>query len=287
MRDTSAPGLALSVADKKNSEIQSLTGSVTQAQYDVTEQQAIVNSLQSKSAQFNQYLTQADADQETSLANLNLGKDALSTATSLAASMTTASNKADRASTGASDVSAQMAELVNKLILSIEYINRAAQLVNKQKANNPLVPDKLIDNMAKAATNANNAIALTLTALQSCYVAEATLLESNNVLALGAQQSATLRDRMGNLWDGQSGKVLAGAAAPSPSPSPDVDLPGIVALLQQAYDNAKDNYDEALVNNNIVTKQLSHAQSQLADAQVSLNSYQSGLAAATAAAYAA
>jgi hypothetical protein len=287
MRDTSAPGLALSVADKKNSEIQSLTGSVTQAQYDVAEQQAIVNSLQAKSAQFNQYLTQADADQETSLANLNLGKDAFSSATSLAASMTTASNKADRASTGASDVSAQMAELVNKLILSIEYINRAAQLVNKQKANNPLVPDKLIDSMAKAATNANNAIALTLTALQSCYVAEATLLESNNVLALGAQQSATLRDRMGELWNGQSGKVLAVAASTSTSSPSNVDLPGIVALLQQAYDNAKANYDEALVNNNIVTKQLSHAQSQLADAQVSLNSYQSGLAAATAAAYAA
>lgn len=283
MRDTSAPGLALSVADKKNSEIQSLTGSVTQAQYDVAEQQAIVNSLQSKSAQFSQYLTQADDDQETSLANLNLGKDALSSATSLSASMSTASGKANQASTGASDVSAQMAELVNKLILSIEYINRAAQLVNKQKANNPLVPDKLIDNMAKAATNANNAIALTLTALQSCYVAEATLLESSNVLALGAQQSATLRDRMANLWDGQSGKVLAGAA----SATPDMNLPGIVALLQQAYDNAKDNYGQTLVNNNIVTKQLSHAQAQLADAQVSLSSYQSGLAAATAAAYAA
>jgi hypothetical protein len=196
--------------------------------------------------------------------------------------MVTATGKVNQASSGASDVSAQMADLVNKLILSIEYINRAAQLVNKQKANNPLVPDKLIDNMAKAATSANNAIALTLTALQSCYVAEATLLESSNVLALGAEQSAQLRDRMANLWDGQSGKVLAATSTP-----PTMDLPGVVGLLQQAYDNAKANYDEALVNNNIVTKQMAHAQSSLADAQVRLNSYQAGLAAATAAAYAA
>lgn len=283
MRDTSAPGLALSVADKKNSEIQSLTGSVTQAQYDVAEQQAIVSSLQAKSQQFNLYLTQADDDQESALANLNLGKDALSSASSLAGSMTAATSKVNEASSGASDVAAQMAELVNKLILSVEYINKTAQLVNKQKANNPLVPDKLIDNMSKAAANANNAIALSLAALQSCYVAEATLLESSEVLALGAQQSGQLRDRMAFLWDSQSGKVLA-AATPAPS---GVATPGIVAMLQQAYDDAKGNYNQALSNNNIVTSQLSHAQAELADAQVRLNSYQAGLAAATAAAYAA
>lgn len=282
MRDTSAPGLALSVADKKNSEIQSLTGSVTQAQYDVAEQQAIVSSLQAKSQQFNLYLTQADDDQESALANLNLGKDALSSASSLVASMTTATSKVNEASSGASDVAAQMAELVNKLILSIEYINKTAQLVNKQKANNPLVPDKLIDNMSKAAANANNAIALSLAALQSCYVAEATLLESSEVLALGSQQSTQLRDRMSFLWDSQSGKVLMAADA-----APGVNGPGIVALLQQAYDDAKVNYNQALTSNNIVTGQLSHAQAELADAQVRLNSYQAGLAAATAAAYAA
>ncbi|GAB3437834.1 hypothetical protein NX773_19440 [Massilia solisilvae] len=283
MRDTSAPGLALSVADKKNSEIQSLTSSVTQAQYDVAEQQAIVSSLQAKSQQFNLYLTQADDDQESALANLNLGKDALSSATSLVASMTTATSKVNEASSGASDVAAQMAELVNKLILSIEYINKTAQLVNKQKANNPLVPDKLIDNMSKAAANANNAIALSLAALQSCYVAEATLLESSEVLALGSRQSGQLRERMSYLWDSQSGKVLMAAnAAPS-----SMEVPGIVAMLQQAYDDAKANYNQALTSNNIVTSQLSHAQAELADAQVRLNSYQAGLAAATAAAYAA
>lgn len=283
MRDTSAPGLALSVADKKNSEIQSLTGSVTQAQYDVAEQQAIVSSLQAKSQQFNMYLTQADDNQESALANLNLGKDALSSASSLVASMTTATSKVNEASSGASDVAAQMAELVNKLILSIEYINKTAQLVNKQKANNPLVPDKLIDNMSKAAANANNAIALSLAALQSCYVAEATLLESSEVLALGSQQSGQLRDRMGYLWDAQSGKVLMAADAAQPG----VNGPGIVAMLQQAYDDAKANYNQALTSNNIVTSQLSHAQAELADTQVRLNSYQAGLAAATAAAYAA
>jgi chromosome segregation ATPase len=271
------------VADRKNSEIQSLTGQVTQAQYDVAEKQAIVNSLQAKSQQFSQYLAQADDDQDTTLSNLNTGKDVLSSANALAGSMLAANNKVSQASSGSSDVAAQMAELVNKLILSIEYINRASQLVNKQKANNPLVPDKLIDSMSKAATSANNAIALTLTALQSCYVAEATLLESNNVLALGYEKSAELFKQMGYLWNSQSGVVLMAATAPSSG----TNLPGILAMLQQAYDNAKANYNEALTSNNIVTKQLAHAQEELADAQVRLNSYQSGLAAATAAAYAA
>jgi hypothetical protein len=85
-------------------------------------------------------------------------------------------------------------------------------MVNKQKANNPLVPDQLIEYMTKVGMAADNARVRTLTALQSCYVAEAALLESNKVLALGANQCQTL------------------------------------------------------TNNNIVTKQLSHVQSQLDDA---------------------
>lgn len=276
MRDIAAlSSVGLSIADKKNSELHALSGLVTQSQFDVARKQAILTSLQAKASHFGQVLAQADADQQAALANLNLGKDVLSSASSLAVNMKKATGKCAEASNGATTVARDMAKLVGKLILAVEFINKVGQLVNKQKSNNPMVPDKLVENMSKAATAANNAVALTLTALQSCYLAEATLLESRNVLALGATQSQDLSTRMTSGWNAQSGKVTL--------PGVDGAGAGVVALLQQAYDDAKGRYSAALAGKDIVTKQLSHAQLQLDDAMLMLNSYQSGLAAATAA----
>jgi len=65
------------------------------------------------------------------------------------------------------------------------------------------------------------------------------------------------------------------------------DCTGVLALVQQAYDKASEKYNQALTNVNIVNQQLAYAQSALATATTSLNSYKAGLAAATAAAYAA
>lgn len=275
--------LVYGIADQKKAELDLLSAQVNQAQYAVAQQQVIVNSLVAKSNQFNAFLTQADADQATALSNFNLVKEVMSSVKALVAGAKLAHHQTDAAAEGILKVSARMAELINKLIFSVEIIDKLAQLINKQKSINPLVPDSLITFLSKATSDANNAVALTLTALQSCYAAEATLLESKSVMKLGDGQANELKDKMEQGWNSQKECKHVAECNCGFTDSSD----GIVALLSHAYRTASANYQDALQDNNSVTKQLTYAQEQLAAATTMLNSYQSGLAAATAAAYAA
>jgi hypothetical protein len=275
--------LKYGIVDKKNADLFLLNAQVQQAQYLVAQQQAIVTALTAKSAQFAGYLAQADSDQAAVLATLNLAKDAMTSVAALATSFSTAAGQAGSAAQGATDVAAGMATLIGKLIFSVEIIGKVGQQVNKQKTINPLVPDSLVTYLANAATAANNAIALTLAALQSCYVAEATQLAASGTIALGSKQARDAKKRMGQGWDERSQAPLQ--TAPTISLGGDGD--GVLALLGYAYQAAVKQYSQALWDNNSVTRQLQHAQGKLADATVKLNSSKAGLAAATAAAYAA
>jgi hypothetical protein len=284
----SMTSLAVGIADRKNAELNQLTALVTEAQYLVEQQQAIVDALQAKSAQYAEFLGKANDNQATALAHLNLAKDAVASAQGLYDSLGVAIRKVEVAAGdiakpdegGISNVAAQMAVLIGKLIFSVEFINKVAQLANKQKASNPLLPDSLIATLVKAGGSANNAIALTLVALQSCYAAEATLLESKAMIISGGRQSAAMVKSMRVGWDDHRGTLA--------TPLPDVAGGlGILALLQIVYSAAVDAYQLALWNNNSVSRQLTQAQAALATDTVQLNSYKSGLAAATAAAYAA
>jgi hypothetical protein len=275
--------LVYGIADQKKAELDLLTAQVNQAKYEVAQQQVIVNSLVVKSNQFNLFLAQADADQATALSNFNLVKDVMSSVKALVVGAKLAHHQTDAATEGICKVSAKMAELINKLIFSVEIIDKLVQLINKQKSINPLVPDSLITFLSKATADANNAVALTLTALQSCYAAEATLLESKSAMKLGDDQANELKDKMEQGWNSPKECTTATACNCGFTDSND----GIVSLLYRAYQTASTNYKDALQDNNSVTRQLSYAQEQLAAVTTMLNSYQSGLAAATAAAYAA
>jgi hypothetical protein len=268
--------LAVSVADNKNAELNTLTGLVTAAQFLVAQRQAIVTSLQAKSAQFANYLAQATEDQASALANLKLAKDANASVSSLTDSLATAASQTNLAAQGAGNVAADMATLVGKLIFSVDFINKVAVLVNKQKSSNQLVPDSLITAISRANTAANTAVARTLTALQSSYVAQATLLESSLVTGLASTQATTLSETMQVGWNSQDDLPVSGATDA-----------GILNLVALAYATAMGIYQRALWNNTSVARQLSFAKAQLGTATVELASYKAGLAAATAAAYAA
>lgn len=283
--NTSTPPkyLVSGIVDKKQAEIVLLTNQVTEAQFDVAQLQVIVNSLTAKSTQFSLYLTQADGDLSTALANLNLGKNSSAAVRGLVQTLGLTLNQTSAAQAASGTVTQETAVLINKLIFTVEIINKLAQLINKQKVNNPLVPDPLINYMAQANTDANNAIALLLTALQSCYAAQASLMQSKTVVALGKDQGTALQKRMLENLDERTQKPVSLAV---PSGLTD-ECNGLMALLQQAYQSANDRYHDALWSNNSVTNQLNFAQVKLADAITTLNSYKAGLAAATAAAYAA
>jgi len=266
------------VAVKKNAEIVRLAEQVTLAQNRVNLKQAIVTAMQAKSTQFASYLSQASDNKATALANYQLCKDAMSRVRILAGNFNKASEQACKAWAVASDVAAVNAKLIRKLIFTVEFINTVSQKLDKQKVLVQLVPDQLFVVMGKAVNNANNAVAKTLTALQSAYVAESTLSESKGIIDKAQKQAEQLRTSMQKGWNPHTD---------TPEQGPHEDDTGLLAHMHQAYLDAAHSYHRAMLNNESVTRQLTFAQSDLADATMQLNSYQAGLAAATAAAHAA
>ena len=71
------------------------------------------------------------------------------------------------------ELSVQIKGVIDKLIFSSQVIERLENLVIREKALNPLISDELITMITKAGTDANNAVALTLVALESSYTAQA------------------------------------------------------------------------------------------------------------------
>ena len=283
MNDMSNGTMGMGIANAKKGKLDSLTMQVTETQYEVDQYQAIINAETEKSVQFNAFLTEADANKSTALANLNLVKGIDFSVNSLVKSTKLAMEQSGTAAKKISQVSGDMSTLVDKLIFSVELIVRFDQLVNKQKASNPLIPDTLISFMSKAVTDANNAVALTLAALESCYAAEATALRSKSVINLENDQVIELEDKIENIAPESSSLPMDGIYHVGLT----VESTGVLPLSIQAYNKANDKYKQALVDNNMVNQQLAHAKTLLATATTSLSSYKAGLAAATAAAYAA
>lgn len=276
-------GLSIGISNKKKADIDSLTDAINDAQYQVNQLQAVVDSMNIKSTEFSGFLTEADTNKQTALSNLTLVTDAVSSAKHMVAAATNAKTQTNTAKNGITSTAAQMALLVNKLILSVEVIDKLANIVNKQKLLNPIIPDELITLLTKATTDANNAVAMTLTALTSCYAAEATVIESKKITDLEYTQSRRLYKKMTIGARTRTEKLDSLTFVRNLGDT----ATGIQALLQHAYDQSITDYDEALTASNTATAQLEYAEGQLQHAITELGSLQAGLAAATAAAYAA
>lgn len=271
------------IADKKKADIDALTEQVSSAEYEVEQMQAVVNAMTSKAAEFSAFLAAADADKDTALSNLNLVTDAVNKVKHLSESAKTALSQTVSAENNICATVSAVATLIKKLIFSVEVIDKLSALVNKQKALNPIIPDELVTLMAKATTDANNAVATTLTALTSCYAAESVLLEAKNITQLETNQADKLYDKM-HLGYKSRGEILQESSFVF---SLGRDATGIQALLQHRYHQAVNDYNAMLSENDVVTTQLEFAQSQLNNATIKLNSLKAGLAAEQAAAFAA
>jgi hypothetical protein len=268
------PTLVYGISIRKNADLQHLSEQVALAQSQVAQQQAIVDALQGKADLFATSLAQATTNKATALSAWNNVKTLQTNVAGLAINHEMALRQAVKASASAGAVAGRMAGLLGKLIFSVEVINKAALQINRQKALNPMLPDSLVSYMASATSHANNAVALALTALQSCYVAESTLRESDAAVRVASQQAGQLSRYM------QEGEAVGLQALPNLSG-------GVVLLMQQTYQSASQAYDEALANSTGVADQLAFAQAQLTQANLKLGSLQAGLGAAKAAAYAA
>lgn len=260
------------ITERKKNELDTLLIQVLNAEMEVEKCQAIVIALTEKQERFEGFLAGADANRAATLNHLNLVKQLLQSALSLKENSDTAFNEIALAKVKTGDLATQVKNAIDMLIFSAEVVNKLASMVIRKKALNPLISDELVSRINKAGTDANNAVALTLVALQSSFTAQATCIECEGTSSLEFAQSIALYELL-------SGEKTNGDNTQKHKPS-------LFSLLNQAYNEAKKAYDLIQTDNNRVTVQLNNAQTNLSKAQVKMKSFKAGLAAANAAALA-
>lgn len=263
------------ITEKKKAELDLLKNQVIDATATVQQQQIIVNSINEKATRYQGYLLVSESNRAQALSNKNLIDQVIQNAYDLGYNSRNAFDKTVSSTGNVTKVTENISALISKLIYSVEIINKLSNLVIRKKALNPLISDDLISRINTVGTDANNAVALTLVALKSTLAAEASILESEAAITLENKQASKLY------------LTLTGEKSiDEPLAYQPVSAVSIRALLYNAYKNAQIAYEKANTASDETGRQLNIATSNLSKAQITLQSLQSSLAAATAAAYA-
>jgi hypothetical protein len=261
------------ITEKKKAELDAKILEVLDAQHDVDQYQAIVASLTQKLNNFQAMLATADNDRTKALNNKNILDQLVQSTKDLLANSDIAFNDIVLADATTKDLAGSLKEVMDKLIYSVELINKLSALVISKKALNPLISDELVTMIGQAGGDANNAVALTLIALQSTFASQAANMESEAAAALEYTQARSLFHTMTGV-DPINSDAIGNTWAPA-------TLAGMIA---QAYVDAKHKFEQRQTATDLVTTQLNLANIKLNKAQVNLRSLQSGLGAGNAAA---
>ncbi|MZG43860.1 hypothetical protein F6X34_13325 [Dickeya dianthicola] len=185
--------MKIGIAEKKNAEIDALVNQVNSAQYRVNELTAVVTALTAKQAYFATLLSDADAKKDTALAHLNQVKSLVANVEELRRYSQQVQQQTEKSRSKVKDATDDIALLIEQLIFSADVIEKLSGCVNRQKAANNVIPNELVTVLNQATTDANSAVALTLTALQSSYATAASADEAGSVATLEFQQAVQLR----------------------------------------------------------------------------------------------
>jgi hypothetical protein len=260
------------VTERKKAELDHLANLVLDAQYEVQQLQAIVTSLTEKSNKFQVALTGATADKAHALDNRNLLDAVVQNAHSLLQNSDIAFSETVLADVSTKNTASAVKNLIDKLIYSAEIINKLATIVIRKKALNPLISDDLVSRITTAGNDANNAVALTLVALQAAFTTQASNMESEAAASLEYIQAMQLYETLtGTDYKGDKTQNVSTC---------------LKTLLYTAYDKAEVTYKHAHRANTDTLLQLNVASVNLVQAQILLNSLQAALAAGNAAALA-
>lgn len=293
-------GKKYGITERKKAELDALSNKVLEAQNDVNKLQTIVNSLQEKSTKLQTLLVVDEADKKATLANKESLDQILDYVLDLLMNSKVTFTKTIEADTKIREVSISIDNVINKLIYSAEVVNKLSNLVIRKKAQNPLISDELVNMVTTAGTDANNAVALTLKALESVFGAQATTIESESVLALELLQGVRLLKLMtshdlATVKDKNTQEFIAKLqefrraimhVRMEPSYTNVNNEQHVQALIYEAYFNASARYNRTLKASRSALEQLGEAENRLSKATIKLNSLESGLAAAKAAALA-
>ncbi|MEJ0103899.1 MAG: hypothetical protein WDO19_15650 [Bacteroidota bacterium] len=276
------------ITENKKAELDHLANEVLAAQHKVEELQAIVSSLTTKSADYNARLALATSYQATAMNNCNLLTQMIQNVYSLFHDSDTAFLQMVMANAKTGELAKTMKSLIDKLIFCAQLINKLANQVTRQKAVNALISDDLVSLVATAGTDANNAVGLTLLALNSSFAGQSSILEAEACSTLELEEAVILYETLtGGVMNTKNIKNALNNQVDKFIPDPVKENESLQALLDKALKDANEQYSMALNANNQTIAQLNTAISNLNVAQVNLRSVQSALAAANAAAFAA
>ncbi|KHN52502.1 hypothetical protein OI70_19340 [Dickeya fangzhongdai] len=185
--------MKIGIAEKKNAEIEALVNQVNSAQYRVNELTSVVTALTAKQAYFASLLSDADTKKDTALAHLNQAKSLVANVEELRRYSQQVQQQTQKSRNKVKDTTDDIAVLIEQLIFSVDVIEKLSGFVNRQKAANNVIPDDLVTVLNQATTDANSAVALTLTALQSSYATAASADEAGSISSLEFRQASQLR----------------------------------------------------------------------------------------------
>jgi hypothetical protein len=258
------------ITEKKKTELDALAIQVIDAQHQVEQFQAITDSLTAKVANFQGFLNVAESNRTQAYTNKLLIDQLVQSALDLRNNSETVFEEMVEADARTKELTAGIKIVMDKLIYSAQIIDNVSNKIIRKKSVNALISDDLINMVAMAGKAANDAVALTLTALKSTFAAEASNMEAEAALALEFKQSAILYQTL-----------ITDQKVPA-----DETKQSLKTRLYKAYTLAERYYkrmDKAL---KMATRQLSSTMASLNKAQIKLRSLQQGLAAANAAALA-
>lgn len=239
--------------EQKKAELDALALEVVNVTQDVEQFQAIVDSLTEKAKRFQSFLITADSMRAVAMDNKSLVDQLAQNAFELQKNSGIAASGMYHADEMSRTLAKKMKAVTDKLIYSADIINKLALSVTRAKALNPLISDELVSMVEKVGIDANNAVALTLVALQSTFAAQASNLETHQSINLENTQSSGFYTM---LTHGDK---------------------SIQNLLQEAYVAAKEDHENASAALEMTTRQLNDAQTQLDKAQATLQSLQAQL----------
>jgi hypothetical protein len=270
-----------SIQQKKQS-IDKLSAQVIVAQGEVNAYQAIVTSLTEKQTKLTNQVNQAAANESSAWNNKNSIEALVADIKDLDTRSKSTIAKMTQANVFLESSATQVNLVMNKLIYCVEIINKLSTLIMNRKPPKSLIPESLIQRVTKVQTDANNAISLTLTALQSVFTAQATSYESLALLQTGYQDLTTLTKRI-TLGEGakNSEQLTSGEKITKDNMNNSLEAYLFVAYQIAAFMHKQSK--TALADTN---KLLKGAQNSLNNAQTKLSSLEAGLAAANAAALA-
>ncbi len=282
------------ITEKKKAELDALSNEVLIAQNEVEQLQAIVNSLTEKSNNLQSLLAVDTQNKSTALTNKESLNQIIDEVFDVLINSKITFKGILKSDVKIKEVAQSIEVVINKLIYSAEVVNKLSNLVIRKKAQNPLISDELVTMVTNAGTSANNAVALTLTALNSVIASQTTTIESQGVMTLEFLQAIRLFEFItGYIFEHQNEEEINSfinrlydykkEIMSATSFSNEANLTSLIYL---AYDNSVVKYNSTLRASKKASDQLNESETRLSKATIKLNSLEAGLAAANAAALA-